>query len=89
MSIVFIRETVNVVENNFSADSRDKDGKRVVMFDSKRVMQLYLSEAHIVQIETAVDTKDGTERGVVLMSSGIRYITQRGAAAICADMKAS
>jgi hypothetical protein len=86
MSIIFIRETVNAVENNFSADSRDKDGKRVVMFDSKRTLQLYLSEAHIVQIETAIDTKDGTDRGVILMSTGTRYITQRGAAAICAEM---
>ena len=86
MSNAFICETVNIVDNNFSADSRDKDGKRVVMFDHKRTQQLYLSLAHIVQIESCVDTKDASERGVITMISGIRYISARAASVICGDV---
>ena len=86
MANPFICETVNVVDNNFSADSRNKDGKRVVTFDSNRTIQVYLFPAHIVQIEAVVDSIAAVERGVILMSSGQRYITGRGAAAICAEM---
>jgi hypothetical protein len=86
MGNAYICETVNIVDNNFSADSRDKDGTRVVMFDSRRTLKLYLSPAHILQVEAVVDTKDATERGVITMSSGIRYITSRAAALICGDM---
>jgi hypothetical protein len=86
MTNAFICETVNIVDNNFSADSRDKEGKRVVMFDSKRTLKLYLSLAHIVQIEAVVDTKDATERGVISMTSGIRYISARAAGLICGDV---
>lgn len=86
MSNPFILETVNVVDNAFSADSRNKEGKRVVTFDSVRTIQLYLFPAHMIQIEAVVDSIGGVERGVILMSSGLRYITARGAAAICAEM---
>ncbi|MEO8103838.1 MAG: hypothetical protein ABI790_15050 [Betaproteobacteria bacterium] len=86
MANAYICETVNSVENNFAADSRDKTGKRVVMFDSARTQQIYLFPAHIVQIEAVVDSRDGVERSVISMSSGLRYITARGAAAICGDM---
>jgi hypothetical protein len=86
MAYAFISETVNIVDNNFSADSRDKDGKRVVMFDNRRTLQIYLSPAHILQIESVVDSKDAVERGVISMTSGIRYITARAAATICGDI---
>ena len=86
MANPYICETVNVVENNFSADSRNKDGKRVVTFDTKRTLQLFLFTPHILQIEAVVDSFDATERGVISMSSGQRYITSRGAGAICSDM---
>ena len=79
-------EIVNVVDNKFAADSRDKDGKRVVMFDSLRTIEVYLFPAHIIQIESVKDTKDGTARGIISMSSGLRYITERSAALICSDM---
>lgn len=86
MANAFICETVNVVDNKFSADSRDKNGKRVVMFDAVRTIQVYLFPAHIIQIEAVVDSKDGVERGIISMSSGLRYITARAASAICGDM---
>lgn len=86
MANPYIFETVNVVDNNFSADSRNKDGKRVVTFDAYRTIQVYLFPAHIVQIEAVLDSKDAVERGVILMSSGMRYITGRGAGAICAEL---
>jgi hypothetical protein len=79
-------ETVNVVENNFSVDSRDRSGKRVVSFDAHRTLQVYLLHAHIVQIEVVVDVKEATERSILLMSSGARYITARAASAIAADL---
>ncbi len=86
MSHASICETVNVIDNNFSADSRDKDGRRVVMFDSRRTIQVHLFPAHIIQIEAVVDSKDAVARGVVSMSSGLRYITERGAAVVCGDI---
>ncbi len=86
MANAFTREIVNIVDNKFAADSRDKNGKRVVMFDAERTIEVYLYPAHIIQIEAVVDTKDGTERGIISMSSGLRYITARSAALICSDM---
>ena len=86
MANAYICETVNVVDNKFSADSRDKDGKRVVMFDAVRTIEVYLFPPHIIQIEAVKDSKDGIERGIISMSSGLRYITERGAAAICMAM---
>ena len=86
MAYPCICEIVNIVDNNFSADSRNKDGQRVVMFDAKRTQQLYIFPAHILQIEAVVDSADATERGVISMSSGLRYLTARGAKAICSDL---
>ncbi|HEX4859255.1 MAG TPA: hypothetical protein VFV17_09560 [Usitatibacteraceae bacterium] len=86
MAGIYICESVNIVDNNFTADSRNKDGKRVVMFDARRALELYLFTSHILQIEAVVDSSNAAERGVMTMSSGIRYITARGAAAICGDL---
>ena len=86
MANAFIRETVNVVDNKFSADSRDKNGKRVVTYDASRTIDVFLFPAHIIQIEAVVDAKDGVERGIISITSGARYITARSAAVICGDM---
>lgn len=86
MANTYICETVNPVDNNFAADSRNKDGTRVVMFDARQSLKVYLSPAHIVQIEAVVDSKDATERSVISMTSGIRYIGARGAAIICSEI---
>lgn len=86
MANAYTCEIVNVVDNKFAADSRDKDGKRVVMFDAQRTIEVYLFPAHIIQIEAVKDSKDGTDRGIISMSSGLRYITQRSAALICSDL---
>lgn len=86
MAFTAMLETVNIVENNFSVDSRDRSGKRVVSFDAHRTLQIYLMHAHIVQIEVVVDVKEAIERSVILMSSGARYITARSAGAIAADL---
>ncbi len=82
----YIVESVNPVENNFSADSRDKDGMRVVMFDARRALTVYLFTAHIIQIEAVKDSKTDEERGIITLSSGLRYVTKRAALAICAGM---
>jgi hypothetical protein len=81
-----ILEAVNIVDNAFTADSRNKEGKRVVTFDAPRALQLHLFAAHILQIEAVSDSVGAVERGVITMSSGIRYISARGAATICADI---
>jgi hypothetical protein len=47
---------------------------------------LYLFTAHILQIEAAVDAATAVVRGVITMSSGLRYISARGARLICGDM---
>src|SRR6266481_3203366 len=62
MAHAYTCEIVNVVDNKFAADSRDKDGKRVVMFDSLRTIEVYLFPSHIIQIEAVKDSKDGTDR---------------------------
>ncbi len=86
MADPYICELVNIVDNNFSADSRNKDGKRVVSYDARRSQELYLFTAHILQIEAAVDATTAVDRGVITMSSGLRYISARGAKQICSDM---
>jgi hypothetical protein len=86
MANPYICESVNIVDNNFSADSRNKAGKRVVSFDNTRSLQLYLFTSHVLQIEAVVDSLDAAERGVITMSSGLRYITSRGAGVICTEM---
>jgi hypothetical protein len=86
MASLSICESVNVIDNNFSADSRDKDGHRVVTFDKRRAISLHFLCAHIVQIEAVADSKDAIMRGIIMMSSGMRYISERGAATICEEL---
>jgi len=82
----YILEDVTSVDNNFSADSRDKDGVRVVTFEARRALKLYLAIDHIVQIEMVRDSKAGDERSIVTLTSGQRYVTRRGAQDLCAEI---
>ena len=75
----YILEDVAMVENEFSADSRDKDGLRVVTYESKRSIKLHLAIDHIVQIEVVNDSKLAQGRSIVTLSSGHRYVTRRSA----------
>jgi len=84
MTTRYILEDVAIVENDFSADSRDKDGMRVVTFESRRAIQLHLAIDHIVQIEVVKDSKAGEGRSIVTLSSGSRYVTRRSAQEVCA-----
>ena len=79
----YILEDVAVVENNFSADSRDKDGLRVVTYEPKRAIKLYLAIDHIVHIEVVRDAKAGESRSIVTLTSDQRYVTRRGAQELC------
>ena len=83
----FILEDVAIVENDFSADSRDKEGMRVVTFDSRRCIKLQLAIAHIVQIEVVKDSKLGEGRSIVTLTSGHRYVTRRSAQELCAAIE--
>ena len=83
MPTKFILEDVAIVENDFSADSRDKDGMRVVTYDSRRSIRLQLAIDHIVQIEVVKDSKAGEGRSIVTLSSGVRYVTRRSAQELC------
>ena len=84
MSTKYILEDVSVVDNNFSVDSRDKSGLRVVSYDARRSIKLHLAIAHIIQIEVVKDMKDDVLRSIVTMTSGVRYVTRRGADELCA-----
>jgi uncharacterized protein YlzI (FlbEa/FlbD family) len=83
MATRYILEDVLVVENEFSADSRDKDGARVVSYDARRGLKLHLAIDHIVQIEAVKDAKLDQGRAIVTLSSGQRYITKRSAQELC------
>lgn len=83
----FILEDVAIVENEFSADSRDKEGMRVVTYDSRRAIKLHLAIEHIVQIEAVKDSKAGEGRSIVTLSSGNRYVTRRSAQELCAAIE--
>jgi hypothetical protein len=83
----YILEDVALVENDFSADSRDKDGLRVVTYDSRRCLKLHLAVDHIVQIEAVKDSKLGEGRSIVTLSSGHRYVTRRSAEDLCATIE--
>lgn len=87
MAPKYILEDVALVENDFSADSRDKDGLRVVTYDSRRCIKLHLSVDHIVQIEVVKDSKLGEGRSIVTLSSGHRYVTRRSAHDLCATIE--
>jgi hypothetical protein len=87
MTPKYILEDVSLVENDFSADSRDKDGLRVVSYDARRGIKLHLAIAHIVQIEVVKDAKSDVGRSIVTLSSGHRYVTKRSADDLCAAME--
>ena len=87
MSAKFILEEVAVVENDFSADSRDKDGLRVVMYEHRRAIKLHLAIDHIVHVEIVKDTKAGEPRSIISLTNGQRYVTKRSAQDICAAIE--
>jgi len=70
MATKYILEDVALVENDFSADSRDKGGLRIVSYDSRRSIKLYLAIDHIVQIEAVNDVKLDQGRSIVTLSTG-------------------
>ena len=84
MATEFILEDVALVENDFSADSRDKDGIRVVTYESRRGIKLHLAIDHIVHIEVVKDSKLAEGRSIVTLTSGHRYVTRRSAQDVCA-----
>lgn len=83
----YIFEDVSHVENDFSADSRDKDGMRVVTYESRRSIKLHLAIDHIVQIEAVNDAKLDQGRSIVTLTSGQRYVTRRSAQELCAAIE--
>jgi hypothetical protein len=83
MALRFILEEVAIVENDFSADSRDKDGLRVVTYEKRRGIQLHLAIDHIIQIEAVKDSKAGELRSILTLTSGHRYVTLRSAQQVC------
>ena len=83
MTTRYVLEDVAVVENDFSADSRDKNGLRIVSFDLRRSIKLHIAIDHIVQIEAVKDAKLDEGRSIVTMTSGHRYVTRRGAEELC------
>ncbi|QJR10127.1 hypothetical protein DSM104443_01181 [Usitatibacter rugosus] len=84
MTSQFILEDVSIVENDFSADSRDKEGMRIVTYETRRSISLHFAVEHIVQIEAVKDSKAGELRSIITLTSGKRYITRRGAQELCA-----
>jgi hypothetical protein len=87
MSTKYILEDVTTVDNQFAADSRDKDGLRVVTYEPRKSLKVHLAIAHIVQIEVVKDSKQGEERSIVTLSSGVRYVTKRSAHELCAAIE--
>ena len=87
MTTKYILEDVAIVENDFSADSRDKAGVRIVSYDSRRSIKLHLAIDHIVQIEVVKDAKLDDGRSIVTLSSGHRYVTRRSAQELCAAIE--
>jgi hypothetical protein len=84
MSSRYILEDVALIENDFSADSRNKDGMRVVSYDARRSIKINLAIAHIVEIEVVKDMKNDEERSIVTLMNGHRYVTRRSASELCA-----
>ena len=87
MATRYILEEVTSVENDFSTDSRDKEGVRIVTFDSRRSIKLHLAIDHIVQIEMVKDAKLDDGRAIVTLTSGHRYVTRRSAQELCAAIE--
>jgi uncharacterized protein YlzI (FlbEa/FlbD family) len=83
MATRYILEDVAIVENDFAADSRDKNGVRVITYDPRRGIKLHLAIDHIVQIEAVKDAKLDDGRAIVTLSSGQRYVTRRSAQELC------
>ena len=84
MTSRYILEDVALVENNFSTDSRNKDGARVVTYESRRSIQVHLAIDHIVEIEVVKDAKGDDDRAIVTLMNGHRYVTRRSARELCA-----
>jgi hypothetical protein len=83
MAARYILEDVSLVENDFSADSRNKEGIRIVSYEARRGIRLHLAIEHIVQIEVVKDAKGDEGRSIVTLSSGHRYVTRRSAQDLC------
>jgi len=83
MASKYILENVALVENDFSADSRNKDGMRVVSYEARRSIIVHLAIEHIVQIEVVKDAKNDEERSIVTLTNGNRFITRRSATELC------
>jgi hypothetical protein len=86
VSARFIAEDVSLIENNFSADSRDKDGFRVVTYEPRRALKLHIAIAQIVHLETVRDSKAGEPRSIITLANGQRLITRRGIPDLLADL---
>jgi hypothetical protein len=87
MSSKYILEHVALIENDFSADSRNKDGVRTVTYDARRSIVVHLAIDHIVQIEVVNDSKHEEERSIVTLTNGNRFITKRSASDLCAAIE--
>ena len=84
MTSRYILEDVALVENNFSADSRNKDGVRIVSYETRRSIKVHLAIEHIVEIEVVKDAKGDEDRSIVTLMNGHRYVTRRSALELCA-----
>jgi hypothetical protein len=89
MTSKYILEEVTLVENNFSADSRNKDGVRIVSYESRRSINVHLAIRHIVEIELVKDAKGDSDRAIVTLMNGHRYISRRSATELCAAIEAA
>ena len=84
MASRYILEDICLVENNFSADSRNKDGMRIVSYEPRRSLKIHIAIEHIVEIEVVKDAKHDEDRSIVTLMNGHRYITRRSAQELCA-----
>jgi hypothetical protein len=87
MTSKYILEDVALIENDFSADSRNKDGMRVVTYEARRCISMHLAIDHIVQIEVVKDSRHDEERSIVTLTNGNRYVTRRSAHDLCAAIE--
>ena len=87
MGSKYILEDVALIENDFSADSRGKDGIRVVTYEPRRSIIVHLAIDHIVQIEVVKDSRHDEERSIVTLTNGNRYVTRRSAHDLCAAIE--
>ena len=87
MSSKYILEDVALIENDFSADSRNKEGMRIVTYEARRSIIVHLAIDHIVQIEVVKDSKHDEERSIVTLTNVNRYITKRSARDLCAAIE--